>query len=48
MNFPYPTVTNLTSSVNTAYYFNEEDVKIIQEYIKTIKFNTNQRMQSQL
>jgi hypothetical protein len=28
MNFPYPTVTNFTSSVNTAYYFNEEDVSV--------------------
>jgi hypothetical protein len=28
MNFPYPTVTNFTSSVNTAYYFNETDVSV--------------------
>lgn len=28
MNFPYPTVTNFTSSVNIAYYFNEEDIKV--------------------
>ena len=28
MNFPYPIVTNFTSSVNTAYYFNAEDVNV--------------------
>lgn len=28
MNFPYSTVTNFTSSVNIAYYFNEDDVKV--------------------
>lgn len=28
MNFPYPTVTNFTSSVNIAYYFNETDVSV--------------------
>ena len=28
MNFPYPTVTNFTSSVNTAYYFNADDLNV--------------------
>jgi hypothetical protein len=28
MNFPYPTVTNFTSSVNITYYFNETDVSV--------------------